>query len=672
MTVELLEPPTVAARRTPVAAVRPAWGEQAYDVLLDWSRRPGRWFCVVLFAHLLFVPYLGIYHDARLYSGQVLSHLRPEIYGHDLFFRFGSQDAFSIFSTIMRPLVAGLGISTAFWVGYAVATSLFVGGALRLTRRLLPDEPIAAMFAGLATVMVPLSYCGLRAMTVHEQFLTSRLMGTALAIWGLSYALESRWKTAVLWLLAALFVHPLMAVGGWLTLIACWIHLRFGGKMLAWMMVGAMAASSLLFLMPSVASRFLKIVDPVWEDAILRSSWYQYPSRWWWSDWANLGISGLLLLLALLRMAPSPQRSFLTAVGLVSILALIGTLLANVLPYALLKQGQPYRALWVLALLRYPLAVRQITAWLREGTPVAQMGSVVLFGCLGSPLGLFEVDPRLVLLFFAGIYVVGRALDWLPTKWGIAIAAVLAIMSWQTYVAIRVLIDVSANLDVILEMHEAREMVSLLTLIGPAPVGIALVILLTIVGKRFAPAVAVCCIAIAAVWFAGLEFVPRTAEYRATWGRFRSDGDFVKETLAKQSFNHPATIYCDLGRLDLIWTEWDARSYYDWHQTGGFVFSRESAMEGMRRAPLVRPFEFSRIRHQRELMREEGIAQSEAFFGAEVDATPEPTAEDLRMLCSDPEVDYVVSRLHFPGLDFANNGRVFIYDAAALRGKIGP
>ncbi|MFO0867183.1 MAG: hypothetical protein U0744_21515 [Gemmataceae bacterium] len=670
MTVELLEPPPpVAHRRMPNVASCATWSERTYDVLLDWADHPGRWFCVVLFAHLIFVPYLGIYHDARLYSGQVLSHLHPEIYGRDLFFRFGSQDAFSIFSTIMRPLVAWLGVSTAFWIGYAVATSMFVGGALRLTRRLLPDEPIAAMFAGLATVMVPLSYCGLRAMTVHEQFLTSRLMGTALAIWGLSYAIEARWKTAVLWMFAALFVHPLMAVGGWLTLIACWIQVRFGGKTLAWMLVGSIAFSAMLFAMPSVASRFLKTVDPVWEDAILRSSWYQYPSRWWWSDWANLGISGLLLLLALLRMPASPQRSFLTAVGLVSVLALVGTLLANALPYALLKQGQPYRALWIIALLRYPLAVRQIVVWLREGTPVAQMGAVVLFGCLGSPLGLFEVDPRLVLMFFAGIYLVGRGLRWLPAKWGIAIAAVLAIMTWQTCVAIRVLVDVSANLDLILEMHEVREMLTLLTLIGPAPVGIALVMVLTMSGKRFAPAVAVGCVAIASIWFAVLEFVPRTAEYRSNWGRFRSDGDFVKQTLATQMLDHPATIYSDLGRLDLIWTEWHARSYYDWHQTGGFVFSRESSMEGMRRAPLVRPFEFSRIRHQRDLMREEGIAQSEAFFGAEMDETPEPTVEDLRKLCSDPEVDYVVSRLHFPGQDLANNGRVYIYDAAAIRGR---
>lgn len=670
MTVDLLDAPIhVPVCRMPAPAVRASLRERMYDVLADWSNHPGRWFCVVLFAHLVFVPYLGIYHDARLYSGQVLSHLHPEIYGRDLFFRFGSQDSFSIFSTIMRPLVAGFGVSTAFWIGYLAATSLFVGGALRLTRKLLPDEPIAAMFAGLATVMVPLSYCGLRAMTVHEQFLTSRLMGVALAVWGLSYALEARWKTAVLWLMAALFVHPLMAVGGWLTLSACWIHVRFGGRALAWTTLAAIAAAGIFLAMPSVAGRFLKTVDPVWEDAILRSAWYQYPSRWWWSDWANLGISGLLLVLALLRMPPSPQRSFLTAVGLVSVLALLGTVLANALPYALLKQGQPYRALWILALLRYPLAVRQITTWLREGTPVAQMGAVVLFGCLGSPLGLFEVDPRLVLLFFAGIYVVGRGLGWLSLKWGVAIAAVLAIMSWQTYTAIRVLIDVSANLDLILDMHEARELLSLLTLIGPAPVGIALVILMTCMGRRFAPAVVIGCIAVAGVWFSALEFVPRTAEYRTTWGRFRGDGDFIRETLSQQPLDHPATIYSDLGRLDLIWTEWNARSYYDWHQTGGFVFSRDSAMEGMRRASRVCPFELSRVRRQREMMREEGIAQTEHFFDATVDETAEPTAEDLRKLCADPEIDYVVSRLHFPGLDLANNGRVYLYDAAAIRAR---
>src|SRR4051812_26774615 len=68
-----------------------------------WAAHPAALFGLLLLLNTLFRPYLGIHHDAMLYSGQVLSRLDPATYSDDLFFRYGSQDRFSIFSPLMAP-----------------------------------------------------------------------------------------------------------------------------------------------------------------------------------------------------------------------------------------------------------------------------------------------------------------------------------------------------------------------------------------------------------------------------------------------------------------------------------------------------------------------------------------------------------------------------------------
>src|SRR5438094_10572948 len=86
------------------------------ELLSRLARRPLALFAWLVLLNAIGLPYLGYVHDARLYSGQVLNALHPEVLGEDLFFRFGSQDRFSAFSRLMAPLVAGLGLDAAFFL----------------------------------------------------------------------------------------------------------------------------------------------------------------------------------------------------------------------------------------------------------------------------------------------------------------------------------------------------------------------------------------------------------------------------------------------------------------------------------------------------------------------------------------------------------------------------
>ena len=66
---------------------------------------------VCLWAALIFVnaialPYRGLVHDARLYGVQVLHRITNGEFSDDLYLRYGSQDAYSLFSRWCRRLLS--------------------------------------------------------------------------------------------------------------------------------------------------------------------------------------------------------------------------------------------------------------------------------------------------------------------------------------------------------------------------------------------------------------------------------------------------------------------------------------------------------------------------------------------------------------------------------------
>src|SRR5580704_13550837 len=92
------------------------WSDRVCQAIGKLAAQPWSLLCVLLACNALARPYAGITHDARLYSAQVLNQLDPGTYGDDLFFRYGSQDQFSIFSQFAAPFVAILGLETAFFL----------------------------------------------------------------------------------------------------------------------------------------------------------------------------------------------------------------------------------------------------------------------------------------------------------------------------------------------------------------------------------------------------------------------------------------------------------------------------------------------------------------------------------------------------------------------------
>src|SRR5688572_6594290 len=119
------------------------WTARASDALRAVAARPWSLFALLLVLNAAARPYLGIVHDARLYSAQVLNQLDAGCYADDLFFRYGSQDQFSLFSRLAAPLAGLLGVEMSFFVLYLVFNTLFLLALKRFIERLIDDRRLS-------------------------------------------------------------------------------------------------------------------------------------------------------------------------------------------------------------------------------------------------------------------------------------------------------------------------------------------------------------------------------------------------------------------------------------------------------------------------------------------------------------------------------------------------
>jgi hypothetical protein len=60
---------------------------------------------------LLTHRYFGIQHDGLFYAVQALARITPDAYAGDIFFAFGSQDDYSLFSRLYAALIRSLGLA---------------------------------------------------------------------------------------------------------------------------------------------------------------------------------------------------------------------------------------------------------------------------------------------------------------------------------------------------------------------------------------------------------------------------------------------------------------------------------------------------------------------------------------------------------------------------------
>lgn len=301
-------------------------------------------------AWLLTHPYAGIVHDARLYAAQALRELNPVVFDRDMFFAFGSQDEFTLFTRLFAPLSAGMGLSAAAMALVAVGHLLWLSGAFVLARRLAGPGP--TLFVGLLLVAaLPATYGGWQTFAFGEGFATPRPLAEGLGMWALWALTRGRLVVSGLLVVAAGLLHPLMAIAvalaGFVFVVLRnprWIAVGLAGCTL-------IAAGALSGVAPF--DRIGATMDAEWLAVVEPRNAYLFPGMWLLRDWSRFTMT-LALALAGASVLMGWRRTFVLAVAAAALIGVGVTYIgADLLHNVFLIQLQLYRAMWLLTVVAY-------------------------------------------------------------------------------------------------------------------------------------------------------------------------------------------------------------------------------------------------------------------------------------------------------------------------------
>lgn len=332
------------------------------------------WALCCLAVGLLAHPHLGLRHDGVLYLGQLLRHLQPAAFQQDLFFAFGSQDQFSLYSRLLSPLLAVFSLAGMMATLSLLGQILSLAAVHRLTG-LLAHAPTRGL-ALLAYATCTRSYGGLGIFAVGEDFLTARTLAEPLALWAMVANQEARpWRAGVLALGSAV-LHPLMALP--VIAVLSWKQLSEAGPRRVWVLTGLLGAgASVLALVPGLGAKLAARYDEQWWAIMAsRDPVVMMHQAWQFEDWTRIAWDALVVALGSRLGTPSWSRSC-RLILTVSLLGLGSSLiLVDGLHSQLATQAQFWRVLWLLrvwALINYGLLWISAWRWTKGGFSLVMM-----------------------------------------------------------------------------------------------------------------------------------------------------------------------------------------------------------------------------------------------------------------------------------------------------------
>lgn len=643
------------------------------DALRALARRPYLLAALLILINAAATPYMGIVHDAQIYTGLVLNRIDPDFLSSDLFFRYGSQDKYSLFSPMMAPFVALLGPKIPFFVGYLLSITLLFTALTRLVVKLWPDSPAAVVgLIFLALVRVP--YGGHVPLHVIEPFLSARVPACALTLWAFTDILERRWGRGSLAMLFAFAIHPLMTLPGIMVLAVVFLARRWGAWGVAIPTAVAMVGFGALLATPSIATPLFGYFDPEWLELTQNTNCYMFVQEWFPQQWFwNLFALAVLATASVACRGEDDDRSrILAGAVMIGVAGFFGTWLFSYLPYALLNKGQAYRWLWFPLILTPPAVFHLALQSWQANRISSRLCAVALVAWLGITtyhwLEFLCLGCFLPVTYYAAIIFGKKAEPADRVGYSVAASVLLGLTLWGSFRIWNFFENCGALLgeltyinvyDIVIANLNAGILVPL-TLLVLAVAGSWLA-----TTRRVWPLLAGA-VAVQAAFFAYMGSEAYRTQH-PQYAELQYVEDFLKER--RQEEGRSLAIYCNYGRLYQYWVEWGTRSYYDCFQLAGFVFNRETAVEGQRRAKIVGPFEAVSLAKGRSEVIPEGVKEKiSAWLGADVDSPSPPTEEDLLRLAREDDVDYIVLFCtHFEHLAEGRRGDVSIYDARKLR-----
>lgn len=397
--------------------------------------------CWASLVPLLFIlrPYTGIVQDARIYLGRGLADLDPAGIGRDVIFATDGQTGFTATRPVLHALLAAFPPDRVSAGAAAVGLLAWLAAAAALLRAVAGGR--AAWAAAVALLVLPAGYGTSGGFNYAEAIATPRIFAEAAVLAGLAALVSGRTVAAGGLLLLAAACHPLMAVPG--IALAALLWLPRAGR------AGLLAAAGVVFALLAAAAagaplldRLFTLMDPVWLGVVRHRSTYLFPSQWPPEAFDTVAVKAAAAMVAaglLDRRGPrrgtEPGGGALLR-GAVVVAAgglLVAAVSADLVPSVLLLQAQPWRALWVLAVLgnaglaiaavelwrgpvwgRIVLALL-VLAWSTTATPVLSMPSAI------AAVGLRWADAR------GALPAVSARVGWAALAGAVLLAAAAAV-----------------------------------------------------------------------------------------------------------------------------------------------------------------------------------------------------------------------------------------------------
>lgn len=599
-------------------------------------------FGLALASWLVARPFSGIWHDSKFYTLQALQHLNPSAFSRDLFFLYGSQDQFSLFSHIHAAAISLWGLNPGTMVMQGLGLGLWCVAAWLLTR-ILPGKLAAVSL--LLIACVDGHYGSHDVFSYGESFLTARLYAEALSLAGLAAWLAGRKTLGGLAFAAACAMHPLIALPammiglGMLLRPGIWFGLMSAGGLLAF----GLAAAGV-----SPFTGLLQPMDALWFELAAARSPFVFLHTWEWE-----GFSRALFVLVVTgtawRILPEGQLKRLAGVTLTCVLGAfaIAYLGGSLLKLPLIAGLQLTRVMWiglVVTLILVPAMLwesRQGNIWHR----------VLTWGLALAVFLDIRTQGGYVLLVLAIFWLGKRHLpEYKPPVWlwlllGLVL---LQIMLWG-------LLSVHMDAEwaaITNEQSVWREYFS-----NPATALVMVAGAYGLLGRERLPK--------SLVWSGGAIVAGLLGLALVTWNDLQPKLDYDSPeryaAIAPIAEHVPknATVYW-VDEPDKAWFWLGRANYLSFSQTAGSVFSRGTAIEALRRAPYV----------SAASLIDANQIWDERMQTPPSELTPQSA---VRQACRDPILDYVIARSQpKSGLvyfrDPATGWGYGLYDCRALRG----
>ena len=553
-------------------------------------------------------PYHGIGHDGTLYAFQAiatgdLAHLKG-----DLYLRYGSQDAYTLFSPLYRAFIAALGLEYGTMALVLIGQAAWLTGAWLLLRRLLGSAGAAALALVFVAAIDP-KYSHAGALGFGEGFATPRLFAEALSLMMLAALADRRWALAGGAFLLTGALHPLVAA---VSAAIAFFGLSLADRRWLWLLApGLFGVAALALTGAGPFAGAFTALDAEWRAVVAARSPHVFAELWPRATWLVLAVDALILVAAARVSGQLGRRFFLAALVAIPLGVAVTWIGVDRLGNVLLAQVQPWRIVWLshvaaLAGLGVLLISARAPAERLSALALALILAAAEFAPVMKHGAVLAAALHLLILF------IPPGADWSKPARSLAAGAALALAVFAALAA-------SEQLDALIAFDAEgfarvggsgwrRELAAL--------AAILIAVLLAASGGRLAGRIAAPLAALILA-FGTAHWDARTPWRVAVEG---APGTFGGETLAGQG----TVLWQGGASAATVWFGLYRPAWISREQGAGVVFNRETAMEYARRQALAAP-----------------VTGGDAPPTARA-RPPVPKAEDIGRLCAEPDAPAMI------------------------------